>query len=178
MQEKLRSRYPDSKWNALIRTIRNEDEKRLHFCNTQPFKLIEQKVNHTLILAPNEGRLRVAGFPQAESRAWGPIKGYSVLRKVFRLSDITGHQCRDSGLAMDNPQLAKASPQLSLHPALIPPYCNQAFVPREWKKRKRGGCWFPKEVGSREGLRQGERGSKREWERGAEIEEYEWEQIG
>ena len=134
-------------------------------CNTQPFKLIEQKVNHTLILAPNEGRPRVAGFPQAESRARGPIKGYSVLRKVFRLSDITGHQCRDSGLAMDNPQLAKASPQLSLHPALIPPYCNPAFVPREVKKKKKekeGGCWFPKEVGSREGLRQGERGSKRE----------------
>lgn len=158
MQEKLRSRYPDSKWNALIRTIRNEDEKRLHFCNTQPFKLIEQKVNHTLILAPNEGRLRVAGFPQAESRAWGPIKGYSVLRKVFRLSDITGHQCRDSGLAMDNPQLAKASPQLSLHPALIPPYCNQAFVPREWKKKKKRGVLVSKRGGEQRGTEAGREG--------------------
>lgn len=73
---------------------------------------------------------------------------------------------------MDNPQLAKASPQLSLHPALIPPYCNPAFVPPE--ERERGVLW------SREGLKQTESESKgeREWERGAEIEEYEWEQIG
>lgn len=132
---------------------------------------------HTLILAPNEGLLRVAGFPPAECRAWGPIKGYSVLREVFRLSDITGHQCRDSGFAMDNPQLAKASPQLSLHPALIPPYCNPAFVPQEGKKE--GGAGFQRRLGAerdwgreRGGVKENER------ERGAEIEEYEWEQIG
>lgn len=34
-------------------------------------------------------------------------------------------------LTMDNPQLSKGSPQLRLHPVLIPPYCNSAFVPRE-----------------------------------------------
>lgn len=122
-------------------------KKNLNVCNTRPLKLIEQRVNHTLILAPNEGLLRVAGFPQAECRASGPIKGYSVLRKVFRLSDITGHQCRDSGLAMDNPQLAKASPQLGLHPALIPPYCNPAFVPQE-EKKERGVTGFQKRWGA------------------------------
>ena len=97
-----------------------------------------------------------------------------MLRKVFRLSDITGHHCRDSGLATDNPQLAKASSQLSLHPALITPYCNPAFVTPEEKKKKRGGCRFPKEVG----LKQRGRVKENERGRGAEIEEYEWEQIG
>lgn len=119
--------------------------------------MIEQRENHTLILAPNEGLHRVAGFPQAECRASGPIKGYSVLRKVFRLSDITGHQRRDSGLAMDNPQLAKASPQLGLHPALIPPYCNPAFVPQEGKK-KEGGLLVSKRGGEQRGIEAGREG--------------------
>lgn len=76
---------------------------------------------------------------------------------------------------MDNPQLAKASPQLSLHPALIPPYCNPAFVPPEEKKRG-GGCLMR----SREELQQAARGGgdSNGTGEGAEIEEYEWEQIG
>lgn len=78
---------------------------------------------------------------------------------------------------MDNPQLAKAGPQLSLHPALIPPYCNPAFVPPEGKKKKKRGVLVSKRGGEQRGR---ERGAvkENERERGAEIEEYEWEQIG
>lgn len=79
-----------------------------------------------------------------------------MLRKVFRLSDITGHQCRDSGLAMDNPQLAKATPQLRLHPALIPPYCNPAFVPLEGEKRR--GVLVSKRGGEQRRIEAGEEG--------------------
>lgn len=80
---------------------------------------------------------------------------------------------------MDNPQLAKANPQLSLHPALIPPYCNPAFVPPEEKKKKRG-VLVSKRDGEQRGIEAGRKGGAKEneRERGAEIEEYEWEQIG
>lgn len=116
-----------------------------------------------LIQKPNKWLLRPAGFPQAECRDWGPIKVYSALSKVFRFSNITGHQHCDSGLVMDNPQLAKASPQLSQHPDLIPSYCNPAFVAHplthtisnEKKKKRRGGVPVPKR----------EWESKGEWER-------------
>lgn len=77
---------------------------------------------------------------------------------------------------MDNPQLAKASPQLSLHPALIPPHCNPAFVHPEGKKR---GLLVSKRGGEQRGIEAGKEGVyKRIREVGAEIEEYEWEQIG
>ena len=52
---------------------------------------------------------------------------------------------------MDNPQLAKAHPQLGLHRALIPPYCNPAFVPPEGKKEKEEGAGFQKRRGAERG---------------------------